>query len=385
MILPRQYTHRPCQIALALAAFSAIGLAHTSFAQSNEYRLDSSGNLVQVRPATEATGDEAVIANARRELAEDRPSEAKSLLDPWIDANERTNNPLLAEAFLLRGDATTAMGDEYDALYDYERVIKEFPSTEAYILAVERELDIGVRYANGLSRKLFGVRILDATDIAEELLIRVQERLPGSRLAERAGIELADYYYRSHDLGLAVQAYDLFIQNYPRSQYLQKAMQRRIYATIGRFKGPRYDGSALIDAKLLIRRFANLYPQAAQEAGLDDGLITRLDESAGEEMMETARYYLAKDDDVSARYVLKRLIRMHPQTAAAANAMDMMKDRGWMQPADVKPTPDPFAAPAANVATPKPEPIDAKPAADAPAPTLVTPAAPATKSEEKPK
>lgn len=321
----------PRGLLLALVLGGSAGLAMPTLGQStsNEYRLDGSGNLVQTKPAATPGTDEALIARARTDLAEERYAQAKAALDGFLGVNERTSNAFLAEAYLLRGDALTATGNEYDALYDYERVIKDHAGSSHFVTAVERELDIGVRYANGLRRKLLGMRILDSTEIAEELLIRVQERLPGSRLAERAGIELADFYYRERDLTMAVQAYDLFIENYPSSQYTQRAMQRRIYATIGRFKGPRYDSSSLIDAKLLTRRFASLYPQAAEEAGLTDGLIARLDESSAADMLETANYYFAQDDEVSARYTLKRLVRMHPRTQAAARAMKTLDERGW--------------------------------------------------------
>jgi outer membrane protein assembly factor BamD (BamD/ComL family) len=356
--MPRRHT-------LPLVLFLAVGVAAASApAQSPEFRMDASGNWVQTVAPQPGT-DEALIAQARKELAEDRPADAQNTISPWIDKNDRSGNPLMAQALVIRGDALTAQGDEYEALYDYERAIKQFPATQSYITAVERELDIGVRYAGGLRRKLLGVRVLPTSDIGEELLIRVQERMPGSRLAERAGIELADYYYRDHDLSLAVEAYDLFIQNYPSSQYKPRAMQRRIYATIARFKGPRYDGSALIDAKILTRRYVSLYPAEAEKAGLDDGLLTRLDESSGQEMLGTADWYLRRDDDVSARLVLRRLVRDHPRTAAAQKALEIIQSKGWtVQLAGADNTPKPAAdlQPGTIDATIKPgvaKPVDA--------------------------
>lgn len=296
--------------------------------KSPEYRLDASGNWVQVG-APRPGSDEAMISDARRALAEDRPADARQAVDAYIEANERSTNLLLADALLIRADALTAEGDEYEALYDYELIARRFPATPAFVRSVEREMNIGIRYVNGMKRKLFGVRCLGASDIGEELLIRVQERIPGSQLAERAGIELADFYYRDHELGLAVEAYDLFIENYPKSQYVERAMQRRIYATIARFKGPRYDGSSLIDAKILTRNYANKYPAGAEKAGLDEGLTTRLDESAGEAMLENAEWYLKRGDEVSARLVMRRLVRDHPKTAAAQKALETIQSRGW--------------------------------------------------------
>ncbi len=314
---------------LGAAALLAALAAAPAAAQSNEFRLDGSGSWQQT-DAPEPGTDEAVMAEARRLLAEENPAAAQKLLDAWIDEHERTDNPYLPEAYLLRGDALTARGEEFKALYDYEAIAKGFVSSSSYVKAIERELDIAVRYVNGLRRKFLGVRLLDAEDIGEELLIRVQERLPGSRLAERAGIELADYYFRERDMKLAVEAYGLFLENYPRSPYAPKAMQRRIYATIARFKGPSYNGAPLLDATVLVRRFASLYPAQAAASGLDEALLARLDESAGAEMLQTARWYLGQGDPVSARYILGRLLAQHPKTSAASAALQIMVERGWL-------------------------------------------------------
>lgn len=350
-------TRGPGRTAALCVAAALTGAA----AAQTEFRLDESGRWVEVsRP--ESAPDEAIIATARRDLAEGRFSAARDALDAWIRTNERGNNPLLPQAYLLRGDALTALGDEYTALYDYETVCKQFAASEEFVKAVERELDIAVRYVNGYKRRLFFARILDASDIGEELLIRVQERLPASRIAERAGIELADYYFRIGDMEMAADAYRLFIDLYPRSAYVATAMQRRIYATISRFKGPRYDNTPLTDASILTRKFASLYPAQAQSAGLDEALLARLDESAAAGMLESARWYLAVNDPVSARYVLRRLINKFPRTAAAGAAFRVLAERGWddgiagpVKPEAVPaPVPGAGPAPSSPPAAPRP-------------------------------
>ncbi len=346
---------------LARIAASACVLAAASWAhaQTTEYRLDQSGQWEAVSKA-EAGSDAATIGEARTHIAEGRPEKALSLLDKWIAVHENDDNMYLPQAYLLRGDAKTASGNEYKALYDYEQgVINRFPATEEFVTALERELDIGVRYVNGLKYKWLGVRIWDASDIGEELLIRIQERLPNSRLAERAGIELADYYYRTRDLELAGEAYELFLLNYPNSAYKQKAMERRVYSSIGQYKGPNYDSSSLLDAQALIKRFSSLYPEEAQQVGLNDALVARLDESAAAEMLESARWYMKQGDTVSARYLLSRLVEKHPSTAAGTLGLQIMSQRGWV---DSKPKNPPDQPPAPTPTPPNPA---AAPASDA--------------------
>ena len=332
----------------SLSAALLLTFAGVCLGQTTTYTLDDGRGWVESANPQPGT-DEDVIGRARRALAEGRPSRAKSILDDWIEVNEFSKSPLLPEAYLRRGDARVALGREDKALYDYEQVIKDYPGTEQFVISLERELEIGLRYINGLRRRLWGTfRIEDATSIGEELLLRVQERLPGSRLAERAAIELADYYYRERELRLAADAYDIFVINYPKSEYQQKAMQRRVFANIARFKGPKYDAGGLLEAQILIRDFAQRYPAQAEETGMNDALVARLDESAAAQMLETARWYFTRKDPASARVLLTRLVRKHPQTIAAGEGISLMKERGWIAPTPAAPQTGENAAAAAE-------------------------------------
>lgn len=321
---------RALALLAAVVAWSA-GASSRAGAQETVYTLDESGEwTVESEPAPGT--DEAIVAEARRLLAEERPGAAFKVIDPWIDRFERSGHYLLPEALLIRGDARSLRGDEYKALYDYEELFIRFPGSTQFLVAIERELDIGIKYLSGMRRKFWGLRIADADDVGEELLVRVQERAPGTRLAERAGIELADYYFRIRDMETAAEAYELFLLNFPESAYRQQAMKRQIYATISRYRGPNYDGTPLLDAQLLVRQFGARYPAEAEESGLDEALLARLEESAAAELLETGRWYLDRGDTPSARFTLRRLVRQHPQTAAASEAMRILIDRGWMNP-----------------------------------------------------
>ncbi|MBS0186823.1 MAG: outer membrane protein assembly factor BamD [Planctomycetes bacterium] len=311
---------------LGICAASAGALAQ------NTLRLDGDGNWVPANPEPDPTSDEGVMNRARKQLAENRPRGALALLDSWIKRNAAQDKPETAEALLRRGDAKLALKDEYEALYDYERVIKEYPGSPQFVTALERELEIGLMYLNGLRKKSWGLRIDNATRIGEELLIRVQERAPGSQLAQRAAIELANYYYRVRDLRMAAEAYDIFLANFPTSEYRELAMERRVFANIGRYKGPRYDASGLIEAQYLVRDFAQRYPKSAEQIGMNDALIARLDESAADQMFETASWYLKRNDPVSARYTFKRLLQKHPDTVAADETKLIFERNKWELP-----------------------------------------------------
>lgn len=334
--------------------------------------MDENGNWVAQPPPHPLSPDEETIAKARQLIADDKPGEARSVLTGWLDKNVSTNNPYLPQAYLLRGDAITASGNEYKALYDYEAVAKGFPESEEFNRALERELEIGIKYVYGLRRIWLGVRWSDASDIGEELLARVAERSPGSKLAERAIIELADYYYRTRELKLAADTYGIFLANFPKSEYADRARRRRIEANVARFKGPNYDASGLNNARVLIEDYQAVDPGAAQRANLSDAMVARLEESVAAQVLQRARWYLRRNDGVSARFTLQRLILKHPQTVSARTAIQMLQERGWSLPA----TPSATATPAAGEGTPPDQPGTPS------APSSVTP--PATSAPQSP-
>ena len=313
-------------IAIA-AALLWLGYSAPALAQSRQFKLEDDTWVES--PAPEPGSDEAVIAHARQLLAKGRFKQARALMDDWIGAHGREDNPWLAEALVLRGDARSKGGDEFAALYDYEQAIRDFPGSPAFARAVGRELEIGTAYLHGRKRKFLGLRMNKAFGFGEELLIRVAERMPGSQLAERAQIELADYYYRIREMRQAGEAYELFLVNFPRSKWRMYAQQQRIYANVARFKGPRYDGSGLIEAGFLVQQFKARFPLEASRNGIGDALAARIDESGGAQMLESAQWYLTRHDEVSARFVLQRLVRKHPRTVAASRAIEIMQRHGW--------------------------------------------------------
>lgn len=319
--------------ALRAAAAAAIAAALAT-AQGPAFKLERDGRW-QLEREPEPGSDEAVVAEARRQLAEGRPGAAHARIDAWIQANDpdgRGASPWLAEAYLLRGDALVAQDREFKALFDYEVVASRFPDSTAFVRAIEREVEIAVMYSHGLRRRVWGFRIGAADETAVELLIRAQERLPGSVVAERAAIELADHYFRQREMKLAGEAYDLYLQNYPSGASRVKAMQRRIFTNIARFKGPAYDGAALIDAQQQIRRFSAELPGEAERLGINDALLSRVDESLAQQRLLTARWRLEQGDLASARYLLRRVVREHPGSTAASEAIQIMQRREWLLP-----------------------------------------------------
>lgn len=305
-------------IAAAMGA-CALLLATSAFAQET-YTLTDEDAWKQGK-AVEPGTPEFQLNEARKALAGNDPDRAENLASQWIKRNER--HPLLPDAYLIRGDALQAQGEEYEALFDYEFVARMYAGSDAFVVALQRELDIATQYAAGKHRKLWGLRIASGEDEAEELFIRVQERMPGSRLAEEAGMQLADFYFNRRRMSLAVDAYTLFIENYPHSNRIDKARRRLIYAYLASFKGPQYDATGLYEARARLKELKASKPAEADRAGAD-ALLVRIDESDATKLYETARWYFRTGNPIAAERMVRRLVAKYPRSVATTDALRLI-------------------------------------------------------------
>lgn len=321
-------TTNPLKLIVLALLLSSATVAPTA-AQSTESELSTDGSW-ETTSTPEPGSDAALMADAQRYIAEGNPGKAVSKLSNWIEINKRSRTPYIAQAYYLRGLARLENDREYKALFDFEIIIRDFSDSEYYTKAIEREYDIATLYLAGLKRRFLGVRFETGRPLGEELLIRTQERLPGSQLAETAALDLANHYYNRRQLKLAAEMYEIFRINHPNSRQLRYAMLREIECNIARFKGPRYDGSGLLDAKILIEQYRRDYPGESIRSGVTDGLDAWIDESAAQQALDTAKWYLKVDDLSSAKFILARLLRRHPATIAADQALDLMLENGWL-------------------------------------------------------
>lgn len=305
-----------------LLALLGAGAAVPAGAQER-YRLGDDGwaKVAAPEPGT-PRGDLQAI---RKLLAEERPKEALQKADAWIEAHP--GHGYMPEALLLRGDARVGLGDYWNALYDYEQLIVEWPASAEYLTAVEREYRVAQVFMNGWKRKLLGIRLLPTDGEGEELLIRVQERAPGTAIGEKASADLADYYFGRQQMVLAAEAYGLFLDNYPDSPRREWAMLRLIQANLAQFKGPQYDGTGLIEASERLDLYAREFPAAAERIGVA-ALQHRIRTSLAQRDLASARWYDVRGDRVATVSVYRRLIHDYPDTTAAREAIAWLTAHG---------------------------------------------------------
>ncbi|RLS88438.1 MAG: outer membrane protein assembly factor BamD [Planctomycetota bacterium] len=302
---------------IAAAALLAVAVTGAAFAQAERYELDALDRWKKVADVAPGS-EEAQLLAARRALVDGEPARAQKLANAFLERYPLSR--YRADALLVRGDSKRG-SDEYEALFDYEEVCRRYAGSEVFVPALEREYEIATLYAKGLRRRFFGTfRIVDTSEDAQELLIRVQERMPGSDLGERACMTLSDYYFDRREMLMAAESYRIFIENYPRSPQVSKARLRLIYAYLAGFRGPEYDASGLLEARAKLRSLQAMQPGLAQQIGAES-ILVRIEESEAAKFLATASWYLEVDDPISAELFIRRLVQRHPRSIATIEAL----------------------------------------------------------------
>lgn len=312
---------------VAALTFLLLSASPRAFAQTQVHRLDEAGWQAQ------ATGDvspeAAALWQARTLIVAGEAEQAKDLTRDWLDEHPR--HPLEPQARLILADALAAEKSYFKSLFEYEYLIRAFPATPEFFTALEREYEIARLFCNGVKRKFLGMRIIPAEGEGEELLIRIQERAPGSALAEKALLFLADHYYDNGEMDLAAETYDVFLLNYQESERREWAMLRLVRAYLATFKGPEFNSTGLLDAMQWLQRYEDEFPSAARRQGIE-GLRTRIEESLASKALLVADWYRRRDKDVSAATLYDRVVRDYPTTSAAYRAVDRLKAMGRLAP-----------------------------------------------------
>lgn len=89
------------------------------------------------------------------------------------------------------------------------------PTANTSPAQLDKQYAIADRYLNGYKRRVLGIPLLYADDEAIEMLFRIQQRSPGSQLAERSLLRTADYFFKDKQWDLAADVYGVYMKSYP--------------------------------------------------------------------------------------------------------------------------------------------------------------------------
>jgi outer membrane assembly lipoprotein YfiO len=226
--------------------------------------------------------------------------------------------------------------DRISAYYYLDELMDEYPDSKLFYPALDQQYVIADAYLRGHKGKLFGLPIVPMEDEAIEMLFRIQQRSPGSSMAEKALLRTCDYYYADADYELAHDAYGFFIKTFPRSPQLSSVMLRKAFSSLAQFHGVRFDPTCMIDARAELSEVIAAYPQLAKQENLS-AIVAHIDEALARKLLVTGDYYRRTSAPRGAVYVYRYLIDTYPDSPDAATARRVLEGMPKSALADAPP------------------------------------------------
>jgi outer membrane protein assembly factor BamD (BamD/ComL family) len=273
-------------------------------------------------PATQqaAVQNDPQLDEIQRIISQGRYAEAKKRLINWLKFNR--GSPVRDRGLYLMSVAQSGLGDQIKAFYYLDELLDQYPESPLFYTALNRQYDIADKYLNGAKRRVLFFNI-GAQDEAVEMLFRIQQRSPGSELAEKALLRTADYYYADSQFDLAADAYGAYLRSFSRSPLTSRVKLRQAYSNLAQFRGLKFDPTPVIDARTQLLNLSAEFPEVAQEENIQS-LLDRIDATFAKKLYVTADFYRRTKQPRAAAYVYTYLTKAYPDSPEAARARGML-------------------------------------------------------------
>ena len=313
------------------------------------WELKGEGRWQPADPAAAPVVQEPTLDRVEEMIRNRQGSSAKRIVVAWLRSHK--DHPARDRGIFLLGQANYAIGggNRTKAFYNFDELLDKYPDSRYFYPALQRQYDIADAYLRGYRTYFLGLPVFGAEDQATEMLWRIQQRAPGSPLAEKSLLRVADYYYSDAQFDIAADAYAAYIRNYPRSPLVSRVRLRQAFSALAQFRGIHFDATPVIDARQQLVNVAADFPEIAEQENVS-ALLSRIDEALAKKLLATADFYRRTGKETSAVYQWRYLIEQFPNSPEAAEAQRRL-DR--VPPDVLEKTVAPRPAPATNPVAPE--------------------------------
>jgi tetratricopeptide (TPR) repeat protein len=291
----------------ALACVMCNGVTRAEDNQTWEFR--SGRWLEAARPTTIPTVDEPMLDQAEQLLVQHDPKAAKRILLAWYKVNKQS--PVRDRCIFLLSDVFFQQDDRVKSFFYCDELMDDFPESKLFPAALQKQFDIAYDYLNGYKDRFMGMRILDMGTEGVQMMWRIQQRSPGSPLAERGLRATADYYFNDSDYDLAEDAYNAYIQSYPRSGQIPQMKLRAAFSSLAQFRGVKFDATDIIDARAQLMVIQKEYPDLAEEENVQT-VLDQIDSAFAKKLLDLGEFYERTHEPRGAAYEYRFLIQTYP-------------------------------------------------------------------------
>lgn len=299
---------------------AAIGLPASSVFSAETWRLGKEGQLKAVSAEDKYLlavaeikklvnmGETKAVGQAINKLKKDFPEAVGPDLDAFMKA----------EMLFCAGKFTKAVRS-------YDKFLEEFPTSEFYEAAMDREFGIATAFLGGQKKRVLGVFMVSRYAEGVKIMEKITDRAGGAPIGIKAALMVAEHYEKRKQFAEAYQKWSEISSRWPTGQLGKDALLSMARCKYAAYKGPKYNGSNLISAKSYYENFKLRYPEDAKEIGADK-ILKQIDEQLAYKEFSIGKYYQKTANDRSANLYYQMVVDNWPDSTAAKMAKDAMNE-----------------------------------------------------------
>lgn len=264
-----------------------------------------------------------VWAEARR--AYDAKSYADALAGFLVLEERLSGTTAYKELNYFMGECYYQLGDYENALEHYRRVYRtDLPSPDFVDEARRRVFEIGMAYLQKKAACGFlGIVSYSCPEYGIEILDDLINENPELQYADDAQIEAARFYFEEGEYPESVPLYDRVSAN-SDSRWRDLAEYQAALAVYMQIRGVDYDQSVIQEAERRLSAYLEHHPRGAYAQNVREKL-REISEMKGAQNLRIAKFYLREGEPRACEIYLRRVIRQHPDSAAAREARNIQK------------------------------------------------------------
>ena len=210
----------------------------------------------------------------------------------------------------------------------YDKFLAEYPESELYEAALDRQFGIGTAFLGGQKRSVLGIFRMKGYATGEKIMEKISDRTGDAPVGIKASVAVAESLEKRGKFEEAYHKWSEISSRWSGGEIGRNALLAMARCKHAANKGAKYDASNLISAKSYYGNFKLRYPETAGEIDVDEKL-DEINEQLANKQLNIGKYYEKTGNKEAANLYYQMVVDNWSESTAAKAAKEaMIKDSG---------------------------------------------------------
>ncbi|MHC4126402.1 MAG: outer membrane protein assembly factor BamD [Planctomycetota bacterium] len=254
------------------------------------------------------------VAQIKKLVYQGQTDELKQAIEQF-----KKDFPRVATADLdafLKAEMLFSSGKLTKAAKSYNKLMAEYPDSELYQAALERNFTIATAFLAGQKIRVLKIFKMRGYAEGQKMMEKIIDRAGDAPIGKKAALAIVQSLEKRKKHEQAYQQWSKISSKWSTGEVAKDALLGMARCKHAAYRGPKYDASSLISAKSYYENFKSRYPDQAQEIDVD-GKLEQITEQLAYKELNIAQYYDRTGNKQSANIYYQMVSDGWPNSNAA--------------------------------------------------------------------